>query len=109
MITNQRMQEVYDGVLQQKQLQLTGGGSTSLSHIRDAFVAMRQQLDADDATQDEKTAFRARIEHAIDQGIWRVTAQRSAVLGALASAFDGIPQEGPEEQVAVSALATVQF
>ena len=109
MITTQQMQEIYDGVLRKKQISLADGGVTSLSYIREAFAAMRQQLDAEGATQDQKASFRARIERAIDEGIWRVKEQRSAVLGALASAFDGFPQGDPEQQVAVGALTCVQF
>ena len=110
MISTQRMQQIYDSVLAQKQLQLSVGGGISLDGVRVAFVQMRQILDAEGATDNEKATFRQVIKDAITAGHWRVAAHRDRTVEALDSALDNIPLAvAADEQVVSPGLAPVIF
>lgn len=106
-MTKQRMQQIYDGVQRKHGLELAGT-TASTSSVRSAFVEMRQVLDVENASEEEKRAFASTIQKAINEGIWRVADHRTATSDLLKSAFTGAAQETTEQVVSLS-LKPVKF
>jgi hypothetical protein len=107
-VTTKRMQQIYDGVLRIKKFDLTSGGVISLSYIRESFVIMRELLDAERASPEEKDAFVQTVQHAIHEGVWRVEADLLVVSDALTSAFAGVVQN-TSTRVVSPCLRPVRF
>jgi hypothetical protein len=102
------MQQIDDGVLRIKKLDLTSSGGISLAYIREAFVIMRELLDGEHASPEEKDAFVRTVQCASHEGCWRVDAHRVAVNDVLTYAFAGIVPH-TSTQVVSPTLRAVRF
>jgi hypothetical protein len=84
-----------------------GGGAASLTSLGQVFRTMKSGLES--ATDEERNAFVAAIERAIQQEPKLPSEQRDAARDVLWSVFDGMPRQSSVSSVKCHFLNSVRF